>query len=58
MPIIDLAKRAWDHNFELDPAVRSLLDTDFYKLLMLLLIWQKHRDVPVTFSLTNRTSSV
>ncbi|MGH6941813.1 nicotinate phosphoribosyltransferase [Hypericibacter sp.] len=58
MPIIDLAKRAWDHNFELDPAVRSLLDTDFYKLLMLLLIWQKHRDVPVTFSLKNRTKRV
>ena len=58
MPIIDLAKRAWDHNFELDPAVRSLLDTDFYKLLMLLLIWQKHRDVPVTFSLKNRTQRV
>jgi nicotinate phosphoribosyltransferase len=58
MPIIDLAKRAWDHNFELDPAVRSLLDTDFYKLLMLLLIWRKHRDVPVTFSLKNRTKRV
>jgi len=58
MPIIDLAKRAWDHNFELDPAVRSLLDTDFYKLLMLLLIWRKHRDVPVTFSLKNRTQRV
>lgn len=58
MPLVDLAKRAWDHNFELDPAVRSLLDTDFYKLLMLLLIWRKHRDVPVTFSLKNRTERV
>jgi nicotinate phosphoribosyltransferase len=58
MPLVDLAKRAWDHNFELDPAVRSLLDTDFYKLLMLLLIWRKYRDVPVTFSLKNRTSRV
>jgi nicotinate phosphoribosyltransferase len=58
MPLVDLAKRAWDHNFELDPAVRSLLDTDFYKLLMLLLIWQKHRDVPVTFTLKNRSRQV
>ena len=58
MPIVDLAKRASDHNFEIDPALRSLLDTDFYKLLMLLLIWRKYRDVPATFSLRNRTKRV
>jgi len=33
--IINLARRAHDHNWELDPITRSLLDTDFYKLLML-----------------------
>lgn len=58
MQFVDLARRAYDHSFKIDPVIRSLLDTDFYKFLMLLLIWQKHRDVPVTFSLTNRTSSV
>jgi nicotinate phosphoribosyltransferase len=41
-----------------EPLVRGLLDTDLYKLLMLQLIWRRHRDVPVTFSLVNRTRSV
>jgi nicotinate phosphoribosyltransferase len=58
MQFVDLGKRAYDHSFKIDPVIRSLLDTDFYKFLMLLLIWQQHRDVPVTFSLTNRTKSV
>ena len=30
----DLAKRVYDHTWKIDPIVRSLLDTDFYKLLM------------------------
>ncbi|KAK0359093.1 hypothetical protein LTR94_032670, partial [Friedmanniomyces endolithicus] len=55
---IDLAKRAYDHGWRLDPIVRSLLDTDFYKLLMLQLIWRRFRDVPVSFSVINRTTSV
>ena len=38
--IINLARRAHDHNWELDPITRSLLDTDFYKLLMLQFIWK------------------
>ena len=38
--IIDFARRAHDHNWELDPITRSLLDTDFYKLLMLQFIWK------------------
>ena len=54
----DLARRAWDHSFKLDPIVRSLLDTDFYKLLMLQLIWDRYRDVPVTFSMVNRSRRV
>ncbi|ACG79636.1 nicotinate phosphoribosyltransferase protein [Phenylobacterium zucineum HLK1] len=40
------------------PAVGSLLDTDLYKLLMLQLIWRRHADVPVVFSLVNRSRSV
>ncbi|RYF98378.1 MAG: nicotinate phosphoribosyltransferase, partial [Caulobacteraceae bacterium] len=38
--------------------VRSLLDTDFYKLLMLQLIWSLHPDVRATFSLINRSRHV
>lgn len=58
MQFIDLATRAYNHAFKIDPVVRSLLDTDFYKLLMHVLIWRKHADVPVTFSLINRTKSI
>jgi nicotinate phosphoribosyltransferase len=47
-----------DHSGRSEPLVPSLLDTDLYKLLMLQLIWREHRDVPVTFSLVNRTASV
>jgi nicotinate phosphoribosyltransferase len=55
--IINLARRAHDHNWELDPITRSLLDTDFYKLLMLQFIWKHFPATRVTFSLQNRTSS-
>ena len=58
MASVDLAKRAYDNGWRLDPIVRSLLDTDFYKLLMLQLIWRRYRDVPVTFSVINRSTSV
>ncbi|CAN7452773.1 nicotinate phosphoribosyltransferase [Caulobacter sp. LjRoot300] len=58
MPVTDIATRVHDHGWRLDPIVRSLLDTDFYKLLMLQLIWKRHRDVPVTFSVVNRTRAV
>ena len=54
----DIAKRVHDHAWKLDPIIRSLLDTDFYKLLMLQMIWGLYRDVQVTFSLINRTTSV
>jgi nicotinate phosphoribosyltransferase len=40
------------------PVIGSLLDTDLYKLLMLQLIWRRYADVPVTFSLVNRTHAV
>ena len=33
--MLDLATRAHNHSFRIDPIVRSLLDTDFYKFLML-----------------------
>jgi nicotinate phosphoribosyltransferase len=58
MTVTDIAKRTYDHNFRLDPIVRSLLDTDFYKLLMLQMIRHVHPDVQATFSLINRTTKV
>jgi nicotinate phosphoribosyltransferase len=58
MVATDIATRVWNHTFKLDPIVRSLLDTDFYKLLMLQMIRGLHPDVDATFSLTNRTASV
>ncbi|WP_237151632.1 nicotinate phosphoribosyltransferase [Oryzibacter oryziterrae] len=58
MSTTDIAKRVHDHNWKLDPIIRSLLDTDFYKLLMLQLIWRRYRDVQVTFSLINRNKQV
>src|SRR5271156_4317512 len=54
----DLATRVYNHAFRIDPIVRTLLDTDFYKLLMLQMIWRLHRERRVTFQLINRTSTV
>lgn len=58
MTVTDIATRTYNHNFRLDPIVRSLLDTDFYKLLMQQMIRRVHPDVHATFSLINRTTSV
>jgi len=53
--IINLARRAHNHNWELDPITRSLLDTDFYKLLMLQFIWKHFPKTDTSFSLINRS---
>ncbi len=53
--IINFARRAHDHNWELDPIIRSLLDTDFYKLLMLQFIWKHFRKTNVAFTLIDRS---
>jgi nicotinate phosphoribosyltransferase len=58
MPKTDIARRVYNHAWKLDPIVRSLLDTDFYKLLMLQMIWGLYPKVDATFSLINRTTSV
>jgi nicotinate phosphoribosyltransferase len=52
----DIARRVYNHTWKLDPIVRSLLDTDFYKLLMLQMIWGMYPKVDATFSLINRSS--
>src|SRR5579863_1797624 len=56
--IVNFAERAHNHNWALDPVTRSLLDTDFYKLLMLQFIWKHYPKTRVSFALFNRTSSV
>ena len=58
MAVTDIARRVYNHTWKLDPIVRSLLDTDFYKLLMLQMIWGLYPRVNATFSLINRKHSV
>jgi len=56
--ILNLARRAHDHNWEMDPITRSLLDTDFYKLLMLQFVWKHFAGTRATFTLINRSHAV
>ena len=53
--IVNFAERAHNHNWELDPVTRSLLDTDFYKLLMLQFIWKHFPKTHVSFSVSSRS---
>ncbi|OYU41294.1 MAG: nicotinate phosphoribosyltransferase [Pseudorhodobacter sp. PARRP1] len=56
--MVDIAARVWNHKWKIDPIVRSLIDTDFYKLLMCQSIFRNRPDTTVTFSLINRSKSV
>ncbi|MDE0344281.1 MAG: nicotinate phosphoribosyltransferase, partial [Boseongicola sp.] len=56
--MVDIATRVWNHKWKIDPIVRSLIDTDFYKLLMCQSVFRNHPDTQVAFSLINRTKSV
>ena len=56
--MIDIAKRVYDHQWKIDPIIRSLIDTDFYKLLMAQSVFRHQPDANVTFSLINRTKDV
>ena len=55
---MDIATRVYNHNWKIDPIVRSLIDTDFYKLLMAQTVFHYHRDVQVTFALHNRATHI
>jgi nicotinate phosphoribosyltransferase len=55
---VNFAERAHNHNWKLDPIVRSLLDTDFYKFLMLQFIWKNFPTTHVTSEIHNRTIKV
>lgn len=56
--MVDIATRVWNHKWKIDPIVRSLIDTDFYKLLMCQSVFRNRRDTQVTFSLINRSKDV
>ncbi|RPE63076.1 nicotinate phosphoribosyltransferase [Pacificibacter maritimus] len=56
--MVDIATRVYNHKWKIDPIVRSLIDTDFYKLLMCQSVFRNKRDTQVTFSLINRSKSI
>ena len=56
--MIDIATRVWNHKWKIDPIVRSLIDTDFYKLLMCQSVFRNRPDTQVTFSLINRSKDI
>ncbi len=56
--MVDIATRVWNHKWKIDPIVRSLIDTDFYKLLMCQSVFRNRPDTNVTFSLINRTRHI
>ncbi len=55
---MDIATRVYNHKWKIDPIVRSLIDTDFYKLLMCQSVFRNRPDTTVTFSLINRSRHI
>ncbi|MEC8015673.1 MAG: nicotinate phosphoribosyltransferase, partial [Pseudomonadota bacterium] len=55
---MDIATRVYNHKWKIDPIVRSLIDTDFYKLLMCQSVYRNRRDTNVRFSLINRSKHI
>ncbi len=55
---MDIASRVYNHNWKIDPIIRSLIDTDFYKLLMCQSVYRNMADTRVEFSLINRTTTI
>ena len=55
---MDIATRVWNHKWKIDPIVRSLIDNDFYKLLMCQSVFRNKPDAQVRFSLINRAQDV
>ncbi|MDV3049701.1 MAG: nicotinate phosphoribosyltransferase [Planktomarina sp.] len=56
--MVDIATRVWNHKWKIDPIVRSLIDTDFYKLLMCQSVFRNKPNTQVTFSLINRSNEI
>ncbi len=56
--MVDIATRVYNHKWKIDPIVRSLIDTDFYKLLMCQSVFRNKPQTDVVFSLINRSNHV
>ncbi|MEY8830420.1 nicotinate phosphoribosyltransferase [Sedimentitalea sp. XS_ASV28] len=56
--MVDIATRVYNHKWKIDPIVRSLIDTDFYKLLMCQSVFRNKPETEVAFSLINRTTRI
>ncbi|MDO7559336.1 MAG: nicotinate phosphoribosyltransferase, partial [Paracoccaceae bacterium] len=47
--MVEIATRVHNQKWKIDPIVRSLIDTDFYKLLMCQSVFRNKPDTQVTF---------
>ncbi len=56
--MVDIATRVWNHKWKIDPIVRSLIDTDFYKLLMCQSVFRNKPGTEVTFKVINRSRHI
>ncbi len=56
--MVDIATRVYNHKWKIDPIIRSLIDTDFYKLLMCQSVFRNKPQTDVVFSLINRSNHV
>ena len=56
--MVDIATRVYNHKWKIDPIIRSLIDNDFYKLLMCQSVLRNRPDTVVRFSLINRSSDI
>ncbi|GAA6160758.1 nicotinate phosphoribosyltransferase [Ruegeria sp. HU-ET01832] len=56
--MVDIAARVYNHKWQIDPIVRSLIDTDFYKLLMCQSVFRNRPQTDVVFSLINRSNHI
>jgi nicotinate phosphoribosyltransferase len=55
--MVDIATRVYNHKWKIDPIVRSLIDTDFYKLLMCQSVFRNKPDTTGHLLLINRTTA-
>ena len=56
--MVDIATRVYNHKWKIDPIIRSLIDTDFYKLLMCQSVFRNKPQTDVVFSLINRSNHI
>ena len=56
--MVDIATRVYNHKWKIDPIIRSLIDTDFYKLLMCQSVFRNKPQTEVVFSLINRSNHI